>query len=179
MRRVTAVLPLAAAVLALAGCSSSDDTTDAAQSSASATTSTRTSVTASSAPTATAADEPTADDPDRQPLTPVVPPVTATATLTAEPAPAGDVDCSLATPQALLQAVHPTEIYSRMAKPVAFEAIRCAGPFATGRSAPPETQTARVLFRYEGGRWVALDLGSAIDYQRWGATPEQASRLAG
>lgn len=66
-----------------------------------------------------------------------------------------------------------------MAKPVAFENIRCAGPFATGRSAPPDTQAARVLFRYEGGGWVALDLGSAVDYQRWGATPEQASRLNG
>jgi hypothetical protein len=126
-----------------------------------------------------AADENAGEPAQTQTATQDAPPATATATRTAAPAPASDVDCSLATPQALLAAVQPTEIYSRMAKPVAFEAIRCAGPFATGRSAPPESQAARVLFRYEGGSWVALDLGSAIDYQRWGATPEQASRLAG
>ncbi|MFD0924319.1 hypothetical protein [Williamsia deligens] len=109
-----------------------------------------------------------------------MPPATATATVTEEQsAPAADVDCALATPAALLEAVQPTEIYGRMAKPVSFSDIRCAGPFATGRSAPPETQPARVLFRYDGGRWVALDLGSAIDYQRWGATQDEASRLAG
>ena len=180
MRRVTAVLPLAAAALALAGCSSPDDSADVAQSSAPATT----SASAAAAPTSTAiAEENTADaateERDRQPLTEVVPPATATATVTAAPTPtpAAEVDCSLATPQALLDAVRPTEIYTRMAEPVAFTNIRCAGPFAVGRSAPPDTQGADVLFRHENGRWVALDLGSAIDYARWGATPDEVSRL--
>ncbi|GAA1888499.1 hypothetical protein [Williamsia serinedens] len=177
MRRVTVVLPLAAAVVALAGCSSSDDSADAVQSSASATTSISTSAVAS-APTATAtAEEDPGEPTETGTATQVVPPAAATTTVTA--APADDVDCSLATPSALLTAVQATEIYGRMAKPVAFGDIRCAGPFATGRSAPPGTQAARVLFRYEGGDWVALDLGSAIDYQRWGATPDQASRLNG
>ena len=179
MRRVTAVLPLAAAVLALAGCSSSDDAADVARISASATTSTSTSV----APTSTAtvdenaSDGNAGDQAQTETETQELPAATATATATAEPAPAADVDCSLATPQALLAAVQPTEIYTRMAEPVAFTNIRCAGPFAVGRSAPPETQGADVLFRHENGRWVALDLGSAIDYARWGATPDEVSRL--
>jgi hypothetical protein len=134
----------------------------------------------SSAPTATATADENAQEPAQtETATQETPPATATATVTAQPAPAADVDCSLATPSALLTAVQATEIYGRMAKPVAFENIRCAGPFVTGRSAPPDAQAARVLFRYEGGGWVALDLGSAVDYQRWGATPEQASRLNG
>lgn len=177
MRRATAVLPLAAVVLALAGCSSSDDA-DVAQSSASATVSSSTAAPSSEPTSTAAADENAVESTQTETATRELPPATATATVTAAPAPAAaDVDCSLATPTALLEAVQPTEIYTRMAKPVAFEAIRCAGPFATGRSAPPDTQAARVLFRYEDGRWVPLDLGSAIDFQRWGATPEQASRL--
>ena len=172
MRRVTVVLPLAAAVVALAGCSSSDDSADAVQSSASATTSISTSAVAS-APTATATAEDGAVEPaPTQTATQVVPPATATVQPTA-----ADVDCSLATPPALLTAVEATEISSRMVDPIAFTDIRCAGPFAVGRSAPPDTQGADVLFRRDGGRWVALDLGSAIDYARWGATPDQVSRL--
>ena len=179
MRRVTAVLPLAAAVLALAGCSSSDDTTDVARSSASATASTSTSAAPAStaAPGQNAVDENAGEPVPTESATQGAPPATVTATSTAAPTPAADVDCSLATPQALLDAVRPTEISTRMAAPVAFTDIRCAGPFAVGRSAPPDTQGADVLFRYENGRWVALDLGSAIDYARWGASPDEVSRL--
>lgn len=179
MRRVTAVLPLAAAVLALAGCSSPDDSAEVAQSSTSATTSASTSAASTST---VIAEENTAEENAGEPAptetaTQGAPPATATATFTAAPTPAADVDCSLATLQALLDAVQPTEIYSRMAKPVAFTNIRCAGPFAVGRSAAPDTQGADVHFRYENGRWVALDLGSAIDYARWGASPDEVSRL--
>ncbi|MEH3155510.1 MAG: hypothetical protein PGN29_09225 [Gordonia paraffinivorans] len=171
MRRVAALVPLAAAVLALAACSSSDDSAAVAESSSSTTT-----PVISSAPTST---EPTTEAPTDEPVpqTQVDPSAEATATFTAAPAPADDVDCSLATPEALLQAVRPTEIYTRMVTPVEFIDIRCAGAFAVGRSAPPDTQGADVLFRRENGRWVALDLGSAIDYARWGASPDEVSRL--
>lgn len=69
-------------------------------------------------------------------------------------------------------------------KPIVFDNVQCVGTSARAHTAPDgEHQPTGVLFRYSpgsnGGQWIAVAVGSAIDCRSYGTSAAEAAGLEG
>ena len=188
-RTVTGVLVTAGALVGLVtGCSTNDAETGPSSALESTAHPPSTTPTRTAAPSATTepTTRPTAEaTPASQPGT--VDPQQPTAESaestgpTVVPTPAAQpCDSASAGTFATLAAESP--VGSRLAHPVVFSSLQCAGTSAVAQTAPDGVhQPTGVLFRYSSGdgQWIAVEVGSAMDCGRFGTTPEEAAILEG
>ena len=77
-------------------------------------------------------------------------------------APVSSSACDSASADALIAATQSSEFGSRVVQPLGLEQVKCSGDWAIARTVAhnESEQAARLLFRYSGGGWNAINLGS-------------------
>ncbi|MBM7369078.1 hypothetical protein [Gordonia hydrophobica] len=94
------------------------------------------------------------------------------------------VPCDSASAGSFASIAANSSIAYQLVTPVVFDSVQCSGTSARARTQPDGVhQPTGVLFRYspgtDGGQWIAVAVGSAIDCVDYGSTPADAANLEG